>query len=59
MAKIPDLDKTARENPDVDPEQVKEAQELVEELRKEGFGKREYDLASPFESTRIHRDTEG
>ncbi len=46
---IPGVEEAAKTNPKVDVEQVREAQVLLEELRKQGLTRPEYDIASPYE----------
>ena len=57
---IPDVEDTAKVNPKVDVEKAREAQILLEELRKQGLSRREYDIASPYERRplRTHRRKE-
>ena len=44
-----DVEGAVRKNLDVDGEQLREAMEPIEQLRKSGIPKKQYDLASPFE----------
>ena len=54
---IPSIEEAAKSNPEVDVEKVREAQVLLEELRKQGLSRPEYDIASPYERRplRTHR----
>lgn len=47
--KAHDIDALAKNNPLVDREKVREAQRLVETLRKEGLGGPSYEIVSPYE----------
>jgi len=44
-----DLDKLIKENPKVDPEQLREAQEVVSALRKSGAPRPSYGITSPYQ----------
>jgi hypothetical protein len=46
---IPNAEEAARSNPKVDVDQLREAQTLLEELRKKGLAGPEYDIPSPYE----------
>ena len=46
---IPDVERLARTNPSVDVEKVREAQILLEELRKAGVARQEYGISSPYQ----------
>ena len=45
----PTVEELAESNPQVDVGQLREAQELVRELRREGVGGAEYGIVSPYE----------
>lgn len=47
-----DVDALAKGNPKVDPEQLREAQEAVAALRKEGLRPASYRIESPYRDTR-------
>jgi hypothetical protein len=47
--RIPDAEHAAKTNPKVDVEKVREAQVLLEELRKAGVSRQEYEISSPYE----------
>ena len=57
---VPDEKRAAEDNPKVDIEQVREAQALLEELRRQGLVRPEYEIASPYERRplRSHRSKE-
>ena len=57
---MPNLEDAAKANPKVDVEKAREAQILLEELRKQGLSRRGYDIASPYERRplRSHRGKE-
>lgn len=46
-----DADKLIEENPKVDPEQLRDAQELVSMLRKSGVPRPSYGIVSPYQRT--------
>lgn len=46
---VPTIDEAAAVNPRVDVETVREAQELLEELKEQGISRPGYDIASPYE----------
>ena len=46
----PDTDRIAERNPGVDVGQLKEAQDLLKELRTQGVSGPEYDISSPYEN---------
>ncbi len=50
MAKKTDIDEIISNNPKVDAGQVREAQLLVQELRKQGLGRPEYNLTLPYQN---------
>ena len=49
-AKNDKIGKLAKKNPLVDIDQLREAQALVKEFRKDGAGKPQYDIESPYGS---------
>lgn len=46
---IPDAEDLIKRNPKVDGDKLREAQELLEELRRGGVGRSSYDIDSPYE----------
>lgn len=56
---IPSVDEAAAANPKVDVETVREARELLEELRKQGFSRPGYDIASPYERRPLRKTHSG
>jgi hypothetical protein len=46
---VPDLDEAAKNNPKVDGDQIREAQELLREIRRDGGGGPTYNIDSPYE----------
>lgn len=50
MAKEVDVEEVAKRNPPVDVAQLREAQALMEDLRKHGLNKPGYNLTSPYET---------
>ena len=55
---LPDLDTLIEDNPGVDGRQIREAQELLEELRREGVGGPSYGIVSPYERRPFPDDDE-
>jgi hypothetical protein len=53
----PDVDEVAERNPAVDVDKLREAQQLIEELRERGVIGPSYDIASPYERRPV-RSTE-
>jgi hypothetical protein len=51
----PDIEELAENNPAVDPAQVREAQELLRELRREGVPGPSYDIVSPYERRPVRK----
>lgn len=51
--RVPTIDDAAATNPRVDVETVREAQELLAELRKQGITRPGYEIASPYERRRL------
>lgn len=54
---IPDVREVAEGNPGVEPEKVERVHELVEELKRRGARRREYDVASPYVRRPLERRT--
>lgn len=50
MKTTDDVEKQAKRNPKVNVRQVREAQEMLEELRKAGIGKPQYEIEPPYGS---------
>jgi hypothetical protein len=50
-----DVDKLVKENPGVDAAQVREAQKLLEELRREGVSGPSYGISSPYERRPVRK----
>lgn len=48
--KSDEIDDLAKKNPKVNVKQLREANELLEELRKGGLRKRQYEIETPYES---------
>ncbi len=53
MPQTVDLEEIIRNNPHVDPRQLRESMELLEELRKRGVSERGYQLVPPFSGKRV------
>ena len=53
MPKALDLDGILKNNPQVDPEQLDQSIELLEELRNQGVSRRAYELVPPFAGRRV------
>lgn len=47
--RTPTVEEAAKDNPQVDVGQLREAQELMKELRREGVGGPSYGIVSPYE----------
>jgi hypothetical protein len=47
--RIPSVEEIAKNNPEVDVGQLRKAQELLKELRREGVDGPEYGIVSPYE----------
>jgi hypothetical protein len=54
MPKRIDLTDIIKKNPRVDPKQLRESMELLEELRNRGVSERGYQLVPPFSGKRVH-----
>jgi hypothetical protein len=53
-----DLDSLLKKNKNVDADQVRQTQDLLEELRKHGLARPHYDLVSPYERRPSRRSEE-
>lgn len=54
-----DVDEMVKNNPQVDGGQIREAQELIEELRREGVQKPSYGIESPYERRPLRKPESG
>ncbi len=53
-----EIDEIIKQNPGVDADKFREAQELLGELRKRGLTRPEYDLVPPYERRPVRRREE-
>jgi hypothetical protein len=58
MPKALDAAKIAETNPKVDLAEVRRAEELLKELRKQGVSKSEYDVVSPYDRRPLDKPDE-
>jgi len=49
------VDRLIEDNPEVNPEQLREAQELLKKLRREGVERPSYDIRAPYERRPVTR----
>jgi hypothetical protein len=59
LPKSVDAETVARNNLNVDVRQIRQAQELLDELRRQGLAKPQYNLGPPYVSNRAHGPKSG